>query len=152
MEPLTPALVAVATLILKKAFEKTGEKLGEVVSAQAGQLGEVVSAQATHLMQLIRHKPLPQARAIEQTEQPVDVGQAIIEVETVGQSDPELKQAVDELAGSVMTDPKLAPTVAAYAEALQQAQPTTIQNYGKLAEKIGMVVQGGTGKVDSMSF
>ncbi|UBF24183.1 hypothetical protein K9N68_20990 [Kovacikia minuta CCNUW1] len=53
MEPLTPALVAVATLILKKAFEKTGDKLGEAVSSK-------VSDQAKHLMQLIRHKALPQ--------------------------------------------------------------------------------------------
>ncbi|UBF23714.1 hypothetical protein K9N68_18265 [Kovacikia minuta CCNUW1] len=69
MEPLTPALIAVATLILTKAFEKTGEKLGEAVSSQAAQL-----------MQLIQRKALPRTAAIEQAAQPVDVGQAVLEV------------------------------------------------------------------------
>jgi hypothetical protein len=32
MEPLTTGAIAVGALILNKAFEKTGDKLGEVVS------------------------------------------------------------------------------------------------------------------------
>lgn len=141
LEPFTPAVVAVATLILKKAFEKTGEKLGEAISSQANQL-----------MQLIQRKPLPKTGAIEKEDQPIDFREAVIEVEAVSTTDAELKETVEKLAAIVKADPQLAQSLPAYATALQQSQPSTVQNYGKLAEKIGMVVQGGTVNLDTMSF
>jgi hypothetical protein len=133
MEPLTPAVIAVATLILNKAFEKTGEKLGEAISSQAGQL-----------MQLIKRKPLPKTGAIEKADQPIDFGEAVIEVEAVSSNDAELKEAVGRLAAIVKADPQLAQLIPAYATALQQSQPSTIQNYGKLADEIKNVFQGNT--------
>lgn len=141
MEPLSSAAVAVATLILKKAFEKTGEKLGEAVSSQASQL-----------MQLIRRKPLPKTSAIERTDQQVNFGQAVLEVEDAAKKDSELAEAVQQLDAIVKVDPKLAEAISVYSRALQQSPPTTVQNYGKLAEKIGIVVQGGTVNLDTMSF
>ncbi|MBW4472625.1 MAG: hypothetical protein KME45_19965 [Stenomitos rutilans HA7619-LM2] len=133
MEPLTPALIAVTTLILKKAFEKTGEKLGEAVSVQLSQF-----------VQLIQRKSLLKTAQIEQADQPVDMGQAVLEVETVSATDPELAQAVTQLAESVKADPRLSQLMPAYAEALQTARPTTIKNYGKLAEEIKNLFQGNT--------
>lgn len=141
IETLTPAVVAVATLILKKAFEKTGEKLGEAISSQANQL-----------MQLIKRKPLPKTNEIEKPDQPINFGEAVLEVEAVSTTDSELKETIEKLAAIVKADPQLAQSLSTYVTALQQSQPSTIQNYGKLAEKIGMVVQGGTVNLDSMSF
>jgi hypothetical protein len=71
MEPLTSGAIAVAALILHKAFEKSGEKLGEAVSQQVGKL-----------WQLVRQKPLSTTTAIEQAK-PVNFGQAVLEIETI---------------------------------------------------------------------
>lgn len=133
IETLTPAVIAVATLVLKKAFEKTGEKLGEAVSTQASQL-----------WQLIQRKPLPKTSAINQADQPIDFGQAVLEVESVATTDVELATSVNQLAASVQADPKLAPLIAAYATKLQQTPPTTIGNYTKLADTIQNLFQGNT--------
>lgn len=133
IETLTPAVIAVATLILKKAFEKTGEKLGEAVSNQA-----------TQLLQLIQRKPLPKTSAIDKADQPIDFGQAVLEVESVATTDAELATSVNQLAASVQADPQLAQLIAAYATKLQQTPPTTIQNYTKLADEIKNVFQGNT--------
>lgn len=136
MEPLSTAAIAVATLILKKAFEKTGEKLGEAVSHQAAEL-----------LQLIQRKNLPQSNAIAQVDQPIDAGQAVLELDAATKSDPELEQSVANLAGAVQAEPTLAAAIPAYAEALQKAQPATIQTFGKLAESLPAlknVFQGNT--------
>lgn len=142
VEPImmTSGAIAVATLILNKAFEKTGEKLGEAVSQQI-----------SRLWQLIRRKPLPKTAAIEQADQPVDFGQAVLEVETVAATDSELTQTLNDLATIVKADPALLKKLQNTAEAIE-AEPTIIQNNAKLAEKIGMVVQGGTVNLDRMSF
>ena len=125
MEPLSTAAIAVATLILKKAFEKTGEKLGEAVSQQAGEL-----------LHLIQRKNLPQSSALAQSEQSIDAGQAVLELDTATKSDPELAQSVANLAGAVQAEPTLATAIPAYAEALQKVPPGTIQTFGKLAENL----------------
>ncbi|MBD2038281.1 hypothetical protein H6F76_25335 [Leptolyngbya sp. FACHB-321] len=136
MEPLSTAAIAVATLILKKALEKTGEKLGEAVSHQAAEL-----------LQLIQRKNLPQSKAIAQADQPIDAGRAVLELDTATKSDPELAQSVANLAGAVQAEPALAAAMPAYAAALQTAPPSTTQNFGKLAESLPAlknVFQGNT--------
>jgi hypothetical protein len=132
MEPLTSAAIAIATLIFTKASEKSGEKLGEAISTQAGKL-----------LQLIKSKSLPKTSAIETT-QPIDYGQAVLELATAETTDPELAQSVQELVAAVQADPKLAQVVSAYAEALRKSQPSTVQNYSNLAEEIKNVFQGNT--------
>ncbi|PSB27295.1 hypothetical protein [Stenomitos frigidus] len=120
-DPLTAATIA--TLIITKIFEKQGEKVGETVWAKGEQL-----------LVLLRHKAWGTANAIEQVaqqpalaaEQPEEFGEAklIGEVEQLAAADPEIKAAVEAVA----------------AEAT--AQPGTIQNLTKLAEKIGVVNLG----------
>ena len=51
---MTTGAIAVGTLILKKAFEKTGDKLGEAVSHQVGNL--------LNLRTLKRRLPAPDLR------------------------------------------------------------------------------------------
>jgi hypothetical protein len=140
MEPLSSAAIAVATLLLTKMLEKTGENIGDVVSSQVGEL-----------WQFIKRKPLTQSTVIEQGDQPVDFGQAVLEIESAATTDLELAQAVDQLAAIVKADPTLLDRVQTTAESVKQ-EPTLIQNNVKLAEKIGMVVQGGTVNLDNMSF
>jgi Txe/YoeB family toxin of Txe-Axe toxin-antitoxin module len=129
MEPISSAAIAVATLIFNKALEKTGEKLGEAVSQQVGKLA-----------QLVRRKS-PKTAAIE-TNQTVDYGEAVLELQAATETDIELNQSVQELAAIVQSDSALAEKVTQYAEALKQAPPSTIQNYSKLAEKIANLNQG----------
>lgn len=132
MEPLSSAAIAVATLILNKASEETGKELGKAISHQIGKLGQLVKGKA------------PKTAAIEQADQPVDYGQAVLELESATKTNSELSQTVEELAAAVQADPKLAQLVPAYAEKLEQSQPTTIQNYGKLADEIKNLFQGNT--------
>jgi hypothetical protein len=141
MEPLTSTAFAVATLILNKAYEKVGEKLGETVSQKVGKL-----------IKIVRKKPLPQVAVIEKSEQPVNYEQAVLELESAMKADPELAQVVEELAMAVKANPELVKKLQDVAS-VSKNEPNIIQNYTKLAEKIGVVVQGGGAiNIDTMSF
>jgi hypothetical protein len=140
MEPLTSSTIAIATLILNKAFEKTGEKLGEAISQQVSKL-----------KQLVLQRSLTKTSAIEKANHPVNFGQAVLELEAVSAADGELAQALDELAASVEADPILLQRIQKTAQ-IVQAEPTIVQNNVKLAEKLGVLVQGGTVHIDNMSF
>ena len=86
MEPLSAA--AIATLVLTKLFETTGETLGENLMDQGGKL-----------WQLLRRKSPKAVAALEPAEdKPLDYGQAVLEVEAAVKDDPEIGQAVQEVA------------------------------------------------------
>lgn len=133
MEPLTSGAIAIATLILNKAFEKSGEKLGETVSQQIGKLG-----------QLIQRRPLPKTQAIEQADQPVNFGQAVLEIETVAETDTELAQTMNELADLIKANAKLTQEIQAYISSFQQSPPATIHHYSTQAQEIKNQLQGNT--------
>lgn len=119
MEPLTIAM-AIATVLATKALEKMGENLGDAVTERVDKFRS-----------LLKHESPDTASAIELApEQPLDYGQAMLEVQSAGDRNEELKQILMELAAAATTNPKLAQTV----------QPT-IQNFSKLLEK-GVVNQG----------
>ncbi len=140
MEPLTSGAIAVATLILNKASEKIGEKLGETVTQQVNKL-----------LLLIKDKSLPKTTAIEQAEQVGDYGKAVLELETAASQDSELAQTIQEIETSIKADPILLHKIQKTAQAVKN-EPTLIQNNTKLAEKIGLLVQGGTVNIDNLSF
>lgn len=130
MEPLTATLIA--TLILTKAFEKTGEKLGEATLEQGGKL-----------LALLKRKSPATATAIEQVaqqpalaeQQPANFGEAVlVEQVEAATADPEVKQAVEALAEAA------------------RSQPGMVVNMTKLAEKIGIVNQGGTQTFSGNTF
>ena len=122
IDPISLSVEALATLVLTKALEKTGETLGEKTLEQVGKL-----------IKLLRRKSPETASAIEKVaeqpqlaeQQPEDYGQAVLVAQ------------VQEAAGA---DDEIAEAVRALAEAVQ-AQPATIQNFEKLA---GIVQQGNT--------
>ena len=135
MEPLSLTASAIAALVLTKALEKTGEKLGEKLLEKGGEL-----------MQLLKHQSPATASAIEAApEQPLDYGQAVLEVESAAQESPELAQALQEVveAAKAHPNPKFAQALQEVADTLQSQQPT-IQNLGKLADKINNLNQAQT--------
>ncbi|MFN8967483.1 MAG: hypothetical protein ACK5XR_01805 [Pseudanabaena sp.] len=140
MEPLTTGAIAIGTLILKKAFEKTGDKLGEAVSTQIG-----------NLLNLLKKKPLAKTDAIAQAEPSADFKLAVSELETVAKNDDEVSQAILAVEAAVKADPDLLQKIQETAKAVKD-EPTLIQNNAKLAEKIGLVVQGGKVEIQTFSF
>lgn len=130
MEPATLTAAAIATLVVTKAFEKTGEMLGEKVVEQGA-----------NLTRLLRHKSPSTATAIELAQQqPLDYGQAVLELEAAAKTDPEIAQAVKEVEIAAKAEPNLAQAVQAVEETVK-SQPSIINNFGKLAEKIANVYQ-----------
>ncbi|MBD2245226.1 hypothetical protein [Nostoc sp. FACHB-888] len=132
MEPLTAGAIAIGTVIATKALEKTGEKVGEALWDKTAQF----------LVTLKKHSPDTVVAIEKAPSQPLDYGKAVLEVESVAQINPEVNQAMQELAAAAKAEPN-----PKFNEIL--AMP----NLQKLAEKIGQVVMpGGTGKIDNMSF
>jgi hypothetical protein len=125
MEPISLSAGVIATLVLTKAIEKTGEKLGEKTLEKSADL-----------LKMLKRKSPDTAKAIELATQnpelsqqkPEDYGIAILQakVEEAAQLDSEVAEAVEAVASEI------------------NSKPASIQNFTKLAEKIGMLVQGGT--------
>jgi hypothetical protein len=133
MEPMSLTAGAIATLVLTKAIEKTGEKLGEKVLEKGSEL-----------MVLLKRKSPDTATAIEVAtkqpeltqQQPENYGEAVLieKVELAAKLDSEIAIAVQNLADAV------------------KSQPSNIQIFTKLAEKIGVVNMGGYNPITFNNF
>jgi len=124
MEPVTMTAGAIATLVLVKASEQAGEKLGQLVVEKAGKL-----------LSLLKSKSPSTATAIELSQQqPLDYSKAVRELQEATE-DPEVAKAVKEVDTAVGKDAKLAEAVKSLTNALQ-SQPPSVQNFGKIAEEI----------------
>ncbi|MBW4449293.1 MAG: hypothetical protein KME38_21250 [Spirirestis rafaelensis WJT71-NPBG6] len=132
MEPLTTAAIAIGTVVATKALEKTGEKVGEALWDKTGKFLLTLKKQSPHTVTAIQKAP----------EQALDYGKAVVEVESAAIANPEVNQAMQDLAAAAKAEPN-----PKFAEIL--AMP----NLEKLADKIGQVVMpGGTGNIQNMSF
>jgi hypothetical protein len=118
MDPFTIATM-VATLLATKAVEKVGEKLGEGAFTQGGKLVEVLKEKSPETV-----KRLEKANP----EEVIDA-EIVAEVKRIAASDPEVQAAVN-----------------ATAQAIQQ-QFGGVINQTKLAEKIGILIQGGNNPI-----
>jgi hypothetical protein len=118
MEPVSLTAAAIATLVITKAFEKTGEIIGE----KAWNEGE-------KLLVLLKRKEPNTAKVIEQAKtQSLDYGQAYLigqQVEEAAKKDPEIAQAVEAVAN----------------EAQPQLTNTIIENWQ------GINIKGGTNTI-----
>ncbi|MEH2198447.1 hypothetical protein [Nostoc sp.] len=118
MEPVSLTAAAIATLVIIKAFEKTGEIIGE----KAWNEGE-------KLLILLKRKEPSTAKVIEQAKtQPLDYGQAYLigqQVEKAAKKNPEIAQAVEAVAN----------------EAQSQMTNTIIENWQ------GINIKGGTNTI-----
>jgi hypothetical protein len=115
MEPLSTAAIAIGSVIATKALEKTGEKVGEALWDKTGKF----------LVTLKKHAPYT-ITAIEQApKQPLDYGKAVLEVESAATANPEVKQAMEDVAAAAKaeTNPKVVEIV-------------NMPNLQKLADKI----------------
>ena len=140
MEPVTMTAGAIATLVLVKASEQAGEKLGQLVIEKAGKL-----------LSLLKSKSPSTATAIELSQQqPLDYSKAVRELQEATE-DPEVAKAVKEVDRAVSTDAQLTEAVKALTNALQ-SQPPSVQNFGKIAEEIKNVIQGGTFNNPNFNF
>ncbi|MEI2582258.1 hypothetical protein [Scytonema sp. PRP1] len=123
MEPATLTAAAIATLVITKAFEKTGEIIGE----KAWNEGE-------KLILLLKRKEPDTANAIELAQkQPLNYGQAYLigqQVEKAAKKDSEIAQAVASVAN----------------EAQPQLTKTIIENWQ------GINVKGGTNTISGNTF
>ncbi|MBD2504368.1 hypothetical protein [Anabaena azotica] len=132
MEPLTTAAIAIGTVVATKALERTGEMVGETLWNKTGEF----------LVTLRKHSPQIVVAIEKAPEEPLDYGKAVVELESVAKANPEVKQAVQDLAAAAKaeTNPKFTEIMAT-------------PNLQKLADKIGQVVMsGGTGNIQNMSF
>lgn len=123
MEPVTLTAAAIATLVITKAIEKTGETLGEKTLEAGGKL-----------FSLLKRKKPETAKAIEQAQnQPLDYGQAVLigqQVEEAAKKDPEIAQAVETVA----------------TEAQPQLTKTIIENWQ------GINIKGGTNTISGTTL
>ena len=132
MEPLTTGAIAVATVLATKALEKIGENIGDTLSHKTQQFLELLKQRLPGTFAAIEKAPA----------QPLNYGQAVLEIETAAKTDPNISQAIQELvaAAKAAQNPKIADILAT-------------PNLEKLADKIGMVVMsGGTGTINTMNF
>jgi hypothetical protein len=131
MEPLSTAAVAIASIIVTKTFEKTGEKLGEAFTDQVGQL-----------VNLLRGKQKHDLATIGQSENKINYRDAVAQLEAASEVDPEINRAVEVLEATIITEPQLLHKLQATVKAIQD-EPKIVYDYRKLADKIGVVVQPG---------
>jgi hypothetical protein len=132
MEPLTTGAIAVATVLATKALEKIGENIGDTLSHKTQQFLELLKQRLPGTFAAIEKAP----------EQPLNYGQAVLEIETAATTDPNISQAIQELvaAAKAAQNPKIADILAT-------------PNLEKLADKIGMVVMSGaTGTINTMNL
>lgn len=96
MEPISLTAGAIATLVVTKAFEKTGEVLGEKALEQSGKLVKLIKEKFPKTSEKLALVP----------ENPEYLGEAVLEVETAAQQDDEVKATVEAIANAVKSQPK----------------------------------------------
>ena len=132
MDPLTGAAIAVSSIIATKALEKTGEKVAEKVWEQTEKFLTSLKQVSPDTFTAIEKAP----------EQPLDYGQAILEVESVAKTSPELSQIMTELVKAIEAEPSLKELVNNTLKS--QSQQASVINNQKLADFIKNVFQGNT--------
>lgn len=134
MEP-TAIAIWVLTSMAQGGLKTVGGKGGNFLLEKGGNLLKRIQAKLPKLAPHLKKGNLA----------PLDYGEAVLELEAAAQEDPELREAVQEVAtqaqAEAQADPQLADEIAKIREALKSQQPS-IQNLAKLAEKIGVVNQG----------
>ncbi|MBO1061878.1 MAG: hypothetical protein HEQ14_13365 [Aphanizomenon flos-aquae CP01] len=95
MEPLTTVAIAVATLLATKALEKIGENIGDTLYNKTQQFSEWLKQRLPGTFAAIEQAP----------EQPLNYGQAVLEIETAAKTDPNISQVIQELTQLAETNP-----------------------------------------------
>jgi hypothetical protein len=96
MEPLSLTAGAIATLVVTKAFEKTGEVIGEKALEQSGKLVKLIKERFPKTSEKLALVP----------ENPEYIGEAVLEVEAAAEQDDEVKATVEAIADAVKSQPQ----------------------------------------------
>lgn len=132
-DPVSLSAGAIAVLVATKAFEKTGEKLSEST-------WNLVSKFLTSL----RHKDPATATAIE----------TVSQEPTLADRQPDefgISALVDRVEKAAVEDFNIQQSIQAIADEVR-SEPRAIVNMTKLAEKIGVTVQGGNADFRGATF
>ncbi len=138
MEPIsiTAVATAITTIFFTKAIEKTGENLGEFLSNKTKILIGKLSRKSAKVKGLLEAEE----------QQPLQIGEAILEVKQIADREPEIAEAILEVetAAKDELNSKFQDEINQVKQEAAQlvGQQPTIQNMTKLAEKIGVVNQG----------
>lgn len=116
MEPLTVA-IALGTIVATKAAEKVGENAGDKLSLAVGKVVTFLKRESPQTAIALESAP----------EQPLDYGQAVLELEAIAAERPELQQAIQELTAAAQTEPP-SNLSAILQEMSQQLQSQSSQN------------------------
>jgi hypothetical protein len=126
MDPLTAAGIALFTSVLVKTSDKASDRLSDALLDATGKF-----------LRLLKQRSPKTATSIELAKQePLDYGQAVLEVEAAAKTDTKLAQAVEALGAAASSDPELMETINAVKD-----ESWSVQNFSKLAEKIANVYQ-----------
>jgi hypothetical protein len=108
-------------VIATKALEKTGEKVGEALWEKTDKFLIKLKQQSPQTVTAIEKAP----------EQPLNYGKAVVEVESAAQTNPDVNQAMQELAAAAKAEPN--PKI---------VEIVNMPNLQKLADKIVNYSQG----------
>ncbi|NES92361.1 MULTISPECIES: hypothetical protein [Okeania] len=126
MEPITIVMALVAVLGTK-ALEKTGENIGQVVWDKSAKL-----------MKYLKQESPDTVTAIEQiSEQPLDYGQAVLEMQEAAEN-PDVARTIQELAAAVEENPhpKLTEVMEEIREVLKSLESEDEKNANIVAKVI----------------
>ena len=95
MEPFTTVAIALATILATKATEKIGENIGDALTHKTQQFSEWLKQRLPGTFAAIEQAPA----------QPLNYGQAVLEIETAAKADPNISQVIQELTQLAETNP-----------------------------------------------
>jgi hypothetical protein len=138
MEPVTITTVAtaIATIFFTKVIEKPGENLGQLLWDKTQNLVARLQGKSEKIAGLLEGSQ----------QQPLDYGEAILELKALADKNPEIAQVIKEVEAEANkeSNPQFQQKLQEVREEADKfkGQQPTIQNLAKLAEKIGVVNQG----------
>ncbi len=125
----TPATIA--ALVITKALNKEGKEIGENVVEEGNRL-----------LSLLKSKKPDTVESVEKVVQ---------QQESAEQQSQNYRELIKQLEDAASGDSEIAAAIQAITDAVK-SQSSTINNYTKLAEKIGIVVQGGEVNIENFNF
>ena len=120
METLIAAIVTVGSIVATKTLEKTGEKAGEALFEKTKNFLSLLKKQSPDTVTAIEKAP----------EQPLDYGQAVLEVKAAARENPEVAQMMESLVTTIQAEklPNLEPILQEIAQALK-SHPATSETF-----------------------
>jgi hypothetical protein len=150
MDPLTAGAIALATLLLNKSVQKTGEILAEKTFEQGGKLMKLLKRKspetASELETAAEDPALPPG-------QPEYIGEAVLveKIESAAKADPEIRAAVEALGNDVKEAAKVNPELEKAVQDLTEAvKAQKITNIAK--NNTGNVAVGGSVSIQAENF